>query len=135
MAKDRLSDWLPETLCCLLSFDKQTSRWVGKCLDLGLTTSGKTDKAAWENLTKVVKAHVETCWRRNREALVKNRAPDAEFDLFKHLGEKEPGRRDKITFDLIEPENEIGPLWIEGLEFLPQGTGCETAGPAIQAVH
>lgn len=134
MTTDRLANWLPDTLRCLLSFDKETSRWVGKCLDLGLTTSGKTEKITWDNLGKVVKAHVETCWRQNRkEALMKHRASQVEFASFETLQKKNPGKgwRDKITFDLIEPETGLGPVWMEALELLPQGTGCDKAASAV----
>jgi hypothetical protein len=140
MAKDKLRNWVPETLSCLLTFDKATERWVGRCLDLDLATSGKTDKAAWENLGKVIKAHVETCWRRNREALKKHRAPQEDWDLFNHLSAKnKPARSDKITFDLVEPEfaEEVVQLWMTGLEFLPAGSECanKEATSSVSAVH
>jgi len=135
MAKEKLQDFIPGPLSCLLLFDKATEKWIGTCLDLGLTTSGNTDKAAWENLGKVIKVHVELCWRRNRGALVKHRAPKEDWDLFSALSaKKEPFRSDKITFDLVEPENQLEPLWMKGLEIL-QGTNCEQEATSVSAVN
>lgn len=140
MARERLRDFLPDTLSCLLTFDKATDLWLGTCLNLGLTTSGKTDKLAWENLGKVVRRHVEVCWRRDREALNRHRAPQSEWDLFDFLKKKaqernEPFRSEKITFDLVEPENELGPLWINGLELLPEAVSHAKKGASVSAVH
>jgi hypothetical protein len=134
MASDRLRDFLKDDLSCLLRFDKATERWLGHCLDLDLVTSAKTEAAAWDNLRKTIKAHVELCWKRDREALRRNRAPQADWDLFKHLQGKGEGRRDKIVFDLLEPELVGGPIWVEALES-PMGIDCGKAATGFQAVH
>lgn len=110
---------LPDNLSCVLSFDKETQRWVGHCLDFDLATSGKTDSEAWKNLLHIVKMHVEHC-SINYCAGFRHKAPPQQWALFKKLAAQQtPHRSDKIAFNLVpfKREEDEQELWIKGVEW------------------
>ena len=93
---------LPQAFRCLLSFDPDTSLWIGHCLDLDLVTSAKTEEDAWANLKKVILAHVEACLTHFEPGMARY-ASDDKFEVFGQLlwtNPEEEIRRDKISLNL-----------------------------------
>lgn len=116
-----------KVLSCLLSKDGQTGRWLAHCLDFDLLTSAKTEEIAWENLRKVVRAHIEHCFAFHREGL-ELQAESSEWSEFRRVEKRLmddglPIRTEKITLKLATPTKPWGDdLWIKGVETFGQRT-------------
>src|ERR1051325_7732009 len=95
---------IPDPIKCILSIDQETGLWVGRCLDFGLVTSGKTAESAWTNLKSVVKLHIEHCFTNDEFRLSKHRAPDEDFTDFDHQTQHDHVRSDKIELNLVAPK-------------------------------
>ena len=114
-------DIAPQVFSCLLSKDEQTGRWLAHCLDFDLMTSAKSQDIAWENLRKVVRAHIEHCFTFHQDGL-KMRAEDHEWANFREIEvrlkeQQIPIRTEKITLKLT-PTKSGRELWIRGVEIL-----------------
>ena len=115
----REHDITGKVLSCLLSIDEQTGRWLAHCLDFDLMTSAKTQDAAWENLRKVVRVHVEHCFTFHQDGL-KLEAEPHEWEDFRRIedqlkADNMPIRTEKITLKLTPPKP-CGEIWIRGVE-------------------
>ena len=97
--------------------DHQSDLWVGRCLDFGLVTSGKSDDAAWTNLKSVVKLHIEHCFTNDQPGLLRHRATDEDFANFDTDIQKQHFRSEKIYLNLVAPkEPDAQSFWIHGVE-------------------
>jgi hypothetical protein len=121
---------LPEIIRCFLSRDKETGLWIGRSLDFGLVTSGKSDEIAWKNLKSVVRLHVEHCFSDDRDAVHKHRASEEEFRAFDESRDAAPFRSDKIELRMVAPRAP------DSLSFWMQGVELGIAATAnLQSVH
>lgn len=121
---------IPNPIKCLISVDPGTKLWIGRCLDFGLVTSGKTSQSVWANLKSVTKLHIEHSFAHDRDGLHRHRAPDKLWLAFQAV-ESELGLSDKIELDLVpsQPPQPVDPIWIKGVEL-----DC-TNTAALQSVH
>lgn len=111
---------IPLPIKCILSEDRETGLWIGRCLDFGLVTSGKTVEDAWTNLKSVVKVHLEHCLTQDESGLIQHRASDEEFTKFDDSSQTEQFRSENIKLNLIAPKVPTArSFWIRGVE-------CET---------
>jgi predicted RNase H-like HicB family nuclease len=125
----------PDVLRCLLKPDPESKKWVGHCLDFDLVTSGRTLDSAWDNLRAVVKLHVEHCFTHHRDGL-EFRASENDFAVFDALKRASTFvRTEKITFDLVQPEFDLPPVWVECAEDLAGVICGDSTTTAVPAVH
>lgn len=67
---------LPDKLKCLLTLNPNTNRWIARCLDFNIVSSGDDIKSAWRNLQDVIKMHIEECIDHSQENLQISSAPE-----------------------------------------------------------
>src|SRR5258707_63699 len=87
-----------EILSCTLSRDAETSRWLAHCLNFDLITSGKDQDSAWQNLIRIVRAHIEHSLTFHHAGDLVLRASDEEWELFNRSKKSQKNfRSEKVT--------------------------------------
>jgi len=124
---------LPDVLSCLLTFDAESRRWNGHCLDFDIVTSGLNQDAAWSNLKDVVRLHVEQCFTNWRPGLNREATQD-HWTMFRVLSSvNRPFRQDRIEFDLVEPAgDDIHGVWLKALTALEGSLNGKAEGAFVQ---
>ena len=125
---------IPKVLRCFLWQDSETGRWLARCLDFDIATSGKDEDRAWKHLSAVVRLHVEHCFTHWQDGL-KFRASDDDIALFDAMKKQQDVvRTEKITFNLVPPQKleHLSPLWMQGIELTQGASRALATGSPIQ---